>query len=60
MSAQSRTKLSRLWSISLLIVCLSTEFYVKNTPAISSHMNEDCRYYDGIISYFGHLGHNAT
>ena len=59
MSFQSRTKLSRLWSVPLLIVCFSTEFYLKNSPAISGHVYEECSYYEGIISYFGCLGHDA-
>ena len=60
MSVQPGTELSRLWSVSLLIVCLSTEFYLKNAPAISGHVYEVYGYYDGKISHFGLLGHNAT
>jgi len=60
MSAQLRNKLSKLWSVSVLIACLSTEFYLKNAPAISGHVYEECSYYDGIISHFVCLGHNAT
>lgn len=54
MSVQSGTELSKLW------LCLSTEFYLKNAPAISGHVYEVYDYYDGEISYFGLLGHNAT
>ena len=30
-------------------VCFSTEFYLKNAPAISRHASCDCGYYNGIV-----------
>jgi hypothetical protein len=60
MSAKPGTEHSSLWSGSVLNVYISTEFDLQNAPAISDHVCEDCGYYDGIISYFGLLGHNVT
>jgi hypothetical protein len=60
MSAQPGTKPSTLWSVSVLNVCLSTEFNLQNSSAISGHVYEDSGCYDGIISFFGLVGPNVT